>query len=388
MISSFAMRTLDRYIIREQLKIFGLSAALLLMVLLLDKIRFLADLLMNKHADIVTIGKLLLYLVPSFLTLATPLAILMSTLMVFSRFSAENEITAMKASGLSLFRLILPVLLLSIAACFATLYISTNLEHISNLRFRQAGIELLKSSLSGEVKERRFNTNFNNLLIYVNENKGGFLEGVFISDQRKPDKWKIIEARNGVLLPPGQDSAGSIALSDGVIHTFGSAGVYQTISFNSYTLRMDFSDEVNKPFEKEVPQLSIPELEERISKLQSEGKTANAEKVALYKKFSAPVGCIALGLIGAPLGMMANRRGSGGGFGLGVLMIVANYVLWMLGQTLGSDGRLPPVVAMWAPNVIMGAIGLYLLMLASEDRAPDFSLKWLWNIRKAKAQKG
>jgi lipopolysaccharide export LptBFGC system permease protein LptF len=155
-------------------------------------------------------------------------------------------------------------------------------------------------------------------------------------------------------------------------------GSYRVIGYDSYSLRISAGDEYARPVNKEIPHLSMPELRERIAKLNSEGQPASAEKVALHKAFSAPVGCVVLGTLGAALGILTHRRGSAGGFGLGVVMIVINYLLWMIGQGLGSEGKLPPVLAIWAPDIIMGAVGVYLVYLASHDSEPPKAVRLLW----------
>lgn len=369
MLSFFTMLTLDRYIVSEQLKIFWMAILLLLMVLLMDKVRFLADLLLTKNASALTVGKMLLYLTPSFLVIAAPLAVLMSTLLVFSRLSADNEITAMKASGISTYRLLWPVFLVSTAICFATLYVSLNLEHVSNIKFRETGLTLLKSNLNVQIKERQFNSTFENLIVHVNERKGDILKGVFISDHRNPDVTKVVEAKEGEIVA-SEDTIGAIDLKNGVIHTGRADGSYQTIAFDFYSLKIDYSDAMNKPFEKDIPHLSPKELREVINDQKARGKAPNAEIVALHKKYSAPAGCIVLGFLAAALGLMTKSRGTGGGFGLGVLMIVVNYVLWMLGQWLGAGGKLPPALAIWAPNIIMGAFAIYLLVHIADEKRP------------------
>ncbi|VAX16125.1 hypothetical protein MNBD_NITROSPINAE03-2082 [hydrothermal vent metagenome] len=89
-----------------------------------------------------------------------------------------------------------------------------------------------------------------------------------------------------------------------------------------------------------------------------------------------------MGLLGAPVGIMTHRRGSAGGFGIGVLLIVLNYFFLMMGQGLGAGGKIPPVAAMWAPNAIMAIIGVYFIVRVSKDTMPTRPGIWLeekWN---------
>jgi lipopolysaccharide export system permease protein len=373
------MFTLDRYIFREQAKVFFISLIVLLSVLLLEKVNFLSGLLLTKDASFKSIGLLLLYLSPSFLVLAAPLAALMSALLTFSRMATDNEITAMKTGGLSTLRIITPSAVLSALALLATLYLSVNVAHEWNLNFQKAVVDILKSNMSAGIKERRFNESFKGLLIHVNGNNDGVLSGVFISDQRDLRRPKIIEASKGTLRTADNGEAMILELEKGVVHTMTAEDSYRVVGYDSYTLKVSAGDEYTHPVNKEIPHLSIPELQERIATLKREGLPASAEKVALHKAFSAPVGCMVLGLLGAALGMFTHRRGSAGGFGLGVVMIVINYLLWMIGQGLGSEGKLPPVLAIWAPDIIMGAVGLYLIYLVSVDAEPPRTIYAAWD---------
>lgn len=373
------MLTLDRYIFWEQAKVFFISLIVLLSVLLLEKVNFLSGLLLTKDASFKSIGLILLYLSPSFLVLAAPLATLMSALLAFSRLAADNEITAMKTGGLSTIRIIAPTIALSTLILLATVHLSVNVAHVWNLNFQMAVAEVLKSNLSAGIKERRFNESFKNLLIHVNGNKDGALEGVFISDQRDPKRPRIIEARKGAIRTADNGETVIMELESGVVHTMAAEGSYRVMGYDSYTLKVSAGDEFTRPVNKEIPQLSLPELRERIATLTREGRPASAEKVAFHKAFSAPVGCLVLGILGATLGMLTHKRGSAGGFGLGVVMIVINYLLWMIGQGLGSEGKLPPVLAIWAPDIIMGCVGLYLIYMVSMDAEPPGIVRSAWN---------
>ncbi|MBI4666592.1 MAG: LptF/LptG family permease [Nitrospinae bacterium] len=372
------MNTLDRYILSEQAKVFLISVFILLSVLLLEKVNFLSGLLLTKGASFKSIGELLLYLSPSFFTLAAPLAMLMSSLLIFSRFAGDNEITAMKSAGISPWRILRAPLILSGGVFLATLYLSVFVAHKGNLHFRDVVVDIIRSNISMNIKERRFNENFGKLLVHVNENDNGQLSGVFISDGRNPAKPRIIEAKRGHIHSGEAGDSVVMDLYTGVIHSLGADGMYQTIGYDNYTLKVELEGEFSKPAEKEIPHLSLPELSERITQSEQQGLKASAEKVAYHKAFSAPVGCLVLGLLGAPLGILTHRRGSAGGFGVGVLMIVINYLLWMIGQGLGSEGKLPPVLAIWAPDIIMGAAALYFVYHVSRDSAPVWIEKTGW----------
>ena len=370
------MRLLDRYLFTEQLKIFVLTVLVLLMTLLLEKANVLSNLLLTKGASFYSIGEALTFLLPPFITLAAPLAGLMSSIMVFSRLSADNEITAMRAGGISLYRLLAPSILIALISIGVTLYMSLFMIHDSNLSFKRSVLNIMRTSLSMEIREQRFYSQFKDFVIHVNEKKEETLFGVFISDQRNRDRQRIIEAARGRITESEESDGVLFQLQDGVIHTIGDDGAYQTIAFNAYSLKLGFDKNLTGAIKKEAPDLSPSELltviDETNRKI-SEGENIRppwTEIVALHQKFSIPLGCLALGLLGAPLGIMAHRRGASGGFGLGIVMIVTNYLLWTIGQGLGSEGKIHPIVGVWAPDVVMGGIGIYLILRVSKDTMP------------------
>jgi lipopolysaccharide export system permease protein len=380
---------LDRYIFSELAKLFVMATVTLLAILLLEKVNFLSDLLLGKGASFATIGTMLLHLIPTFLTLAAPLAILMASLMTFSRMSADNEITAMRASGVSLYRLLIPVVALSAIASAGALYLTTAVVHESNIAFRKTVLAILQANVNLEIKERRFSSRFTDFMIHVDEKKGDRLYGVFIADSRNRKAPRIIEAVEGRMGTSADGMDLTLDLADGVIHTSGEENdAYQTIAFGSYTLSVDLEGAMANVFEKETPHLSVGELQDRIAGIEArmamgeDVKPPYPEIVALHQKFAAPLGCVALGLLGAPLGMMTHRRGKSGGFGLGVVVIVVNYLIWMVGQGLGSEGKIPPMIGVWAPNVVMGMVGAYLVIRVSKDTMP--TKLWLWLTYRAK----
>jgi lipopolysaccharide export system permease protein len=381
------MRLLDRYLLGEQTRILVMAMTTLLGVLLLEKLNFLSSLLLSEGAGLAAIGKLLLYLLPTFLTLSAPLALLMSSLMLFSRLCADNEFTAMRACGISFYRLLIPVFIISTVLFALVFYNSIFITHKANIAFRKAVIEIVKLNVDSQLRERSFNSAFDGYVIHLEKKNGENIEGVFISESRPGKKPRIIEAEAGGMKVNPTGSALVFYLKNGVIHNDNGQNGYRTIAFERYSLAISLGNK-NEVFNKEIPHLSVSELSERIKSIEtrySNGeniKPPYAEKVALYQKFASPLGCIALGLLGAPLGMLTRQRGSGGGFGFGVIMIVVNYLLFIIGQGLGSEGKIDPFLAIFGPNILMGGLGIYLIVRVSKNSMPSrysFRLRQLFS---------
>jgi lipopolysaccharide export system permease protein len=294
----------------------------------------------------------------------------MATLMAFSRFSADNEIIAMGSSGISPYRLLIPALIVSSVAAAITLLLTTSINHKGNVAFRTTVIKILQSNFNLDIKERRFHSSFPGLVIYVNNNEGNKLKGVFIADHRLSKRPKIIEAAEGVMLFSKNSEFITMRLTDGTSHSETKGGSYRTITFQQYDLTIDLTQKLSEPLEKEIPQLSITELRNRIKTRMNEGLSVSRESVALHKKFSIPFGCLVLGFMGVSVGLVTYKKSSASGFGWGVLLIVLNYILLMVGQGLGEGEKIPAALSMWGPNVIMGAIGVWLMIRVTKDTMP------------------
>jgi lipopolysaccharide export system permease protein len=102
----------------------------------------------------------------------------------------------------------------------------------------------------------------------------------------------------------------------------------------------------------------------------------------LHKKFSIPFACFALGLLAVPLGIQTRAAKRSSGLVLGLVFFLIYYLMLSAGMAFGETGDLPPLIGMWMPNVIMGGIGLYLLVITANERSVkiDFLLKLMLRL--------
>jgi len=196
------LRTLDRYLYKELLSPFALGLLLFTFFLLIDKIFDLTELLINKGVPAWMVGMLLVYILPAFLVLTIPMALLLAILVCFTRLSADMEIVALKASGVSPVRLLRPVLVYAAIALIGTFFLFVQAVPWGNLSFKQLVFQILQTRASTGIRERVFNDAFGHFVIYVEEISASQigLKGLFISDERDPALSRIITAREGRLL--------------------------------------------------------------------------------------------------------------------------------------------------------------------------------------------
>ena len=123
------MKIIDRYILKELFHIFFLSIFVFTIVLMLNKVLQLTELVVNKGVPLLTVSKLILFLLPTFLIIILPVSVLVASIMTFSRLSTDSEIIVLKSSGISLYRLLYPVIILSIVV-----YLFTNFLTFKDIR--------------------------------------------------------------------------------------------------------------------------------------------------------------------------------------------------------------------------------------------------------------
>ena len=211
------IKIIDRYILRELMISFILSISLLMSALLTQQMLSLSRISAETGVSFLVLIRFAPFIIPLFLVLAIPLSVLISSTLTFSRLYTDHEITAMRSAGISLYRLLLPVILFSLGAFFLTLFSSTTLQPMANKYIRIQSYEILKSQRNLGLEEGVFNNLFN-LLVYVQKLKGpDILEGILISD-KSLNEGRIITAKQGRLLSDPSTENLFLRLEEGHIY--------------------------------------------------------------------------------------------------------------------------------------------------------------------------
>jgi lipopolysaccharide export system permease protein len=296
--------------------------------------------------------------------------------------SADNEVIAMRAAGVSFPRTLAPVAAVSIICLAVSAWLALNILHKGNYRFNSQIASYVSSRISTALGEGVFFDKFPNTVIYVKkkpvEQPG--MKGIFIYDGSDRGKPRFITAETGELATTKSDNI-SLTLTNGTIYS-GDGKAYRLINYGKYEVLMDIGSGRRHAFVKGEREMSAEEIWEQIRSQRAKNIPTYGEEVELYKRFSLPLACLVLGLLGAPLGVHVHRGGKWGGVGMGILMIVLNYVLLMVGEGLGRQGNLPPLLALMMPNIIMGLLAAYLIYRTSRELAPFNFIFWSRDARR------
>ncbi len=372
-------KTAYLYILKETLPIFFIGLLTFTLILLMDKILKFIELIVS-GVSISHILRLIFFVSPSFLIFTIPMAFLLGTLLSFGRLSGDSEITAFKASGMSLYQLFLPIFLLSISAYLFTTFLVFYGLPWGNRGFMATLYLIAQSRADIDIKERVFNDVFNGLVVYVDKVpiQGKKMEGVLIYDEREKEKVNTIFAKEGFLVSNPESKEVVLRLINGDIHRFESkTRVYQKMKFDIYDLRL----ELGKAFDawgarlKEY-EMSSAEINEKIRKMKILGQDTTSQEVELHKRYAIPFACIVFGLIGVPLGIQPRRSARSYGFILTIFIILGYYMSLTASDILAIRKIIPPILAGWMPNLLFSGLGVYLLVKAANE-SPFKPLIWL-----------
>jgi len=146
---------------------------------------------------------------------------------------------------------------------------------------------------------------------------------------------------------------------------------YKKTDFGSYDVLLDMGtalSESAKSTSKGSVDMTIRELLENMRKGGIDDAARRDMIIELNKKFSIPLSCLVFAIIGIPLGIVSRRSGKSRGFTVGLFVVTIYYTLQLAGEALGETGKLPPVIAVWAPNILMGSLGTYLFFMADKGK--------------------
>ena len=371
-------KTINLYILREIAIPFIMILFVLTFVLLMGRILQLMDLMVNKGIGFIDISKFIILLMPSFLMFTIPISLLVAIIIGMGRLSGDNEITVMKASGISMYQLSRPIAAASVVAFFMTAVITLFLVPQGNYATKQHLYNVSKKQASIGIREKVFIDDFDGLLIYAETipMDGAFMEGVLISDTRMTEEPSTIIARKAYLISDPQALTVTMRLENGSTHTV-DAGLnnYRKMDFSIYDVNLDIRSglfDEKKLKEKSSGEMTVLELRERLRKTDLEKQHLREVAIELNKKLSIPMSCLIFGILGLPLGIRAHRSVKSRGISIGAIIVAVYYMLQLGGEALVQTGKASPAVGTWTPNLVFGVAGIVLFILTAKEMSWPF----------------
>ena len=363
-------RILSLYIIREIASLFLLGIMVFTLILLMGRLIKLTDLVISRGVPLADVSRMILYLMPSFLVFTIPMAFLLAVLLAFGRLSADNEITVMKAGGISLMQLMPPVVLCGLCAALLTLAASTVGVPWGNSAFKELSFTVLKQNAAATVREKVFWDEIPGIVMYTEhyDEERHTLKGVVIHDGRDLSRPLTIFATDGVIGGGPNRNDIRLVLNNGSIHAVGTAEEYRLVHFGEYTMTIAGSGQGVGLGRNELD-MTVAELQRMIEHPATPKPLRLKLLSELHSRFAFPFASLVFAFVAVPLGMQNRRSGKSAGFSTSIGILLAYYVVQSLLRTLAEKEGFTPVLALWLPNMIFLGLGLYLLRMASQERS-------------------
>lgn len=366
-------KIISRYIFREIAITFLIILFVMTFVLLMGKMLQIMDLMVNKGVGVLSVAHMIILAMPSLMIFTIPIALLISILIAMGRFSADNEITALKSSGVSLVQIYYPVAFASLIAFIVTLIMGYFLVPQSNFAVKRLLFEQITKNATIAVKEKVFTANFIGLLVYADKIpvNGDYMEGVFIADSRVKNEENTIVAKKAFVVADPKLMLVKLRLENGSIHTVSpDLKNYRKVDFEIYDINLNLGETTLIKFSdqfKNTDEMTVTELLENMKKPRPGMAPVHELAIEVHTKFSIPLACIFFGLIALPLGIRSHRAVKSKGFAVGLIVVAAYYLLRIAGIALVENGKLSPVIGVWTPNFIFAVLSIGLFVLANKE---------------------
>ena len=367
-------KTLFRYLVSEVLPPFFLGLLAFTLILLIARILKLIELVMTRGVPFSQIVKLFSLILPTFLEMTVPMSFLLAILLGLGRMSNDQELLAMKASGVSPTQILWPVSAVATVIALITLSLTLVARPAANAALKKELYNIAKSRVGTALKEKVFNDDFPKILIYVEEliPPGNTAQGVLIVDKRDKVREDIILGKVALITTDEATNSLGLRLFDGSIYERekNRPGFSET-RFNIYDFKLDLDELVGPVSQKQAgpKELSLDKLLQTIEVKQSQNAKAIAERMELHQRIAFGFVPLVFCLLGVSLTLLprSSRANRSWGFMLCLFWLMSYYALLSLGKALGERSLLHPLPALWLPNIVVGGIALYFFRKALHE---------------------
>jgi LPS export ABC transporter permease LptG/LPS export ABC transporter permease LptF len=379
-LQSCSVRILTRYILGEIISHTLIGCVVFTFILFIRDLDRILEMVVRNSSTWLDVFEVFLFTVPNTFKVTIPMAVLVGILLGLSRLAADSEIIAMRASGMGIGYF---VRVSSIVAVGGTLLGLANSVLIAP-RANQAILDLQQtletSQASYEIQPRVFYEDFRNRVLYVQNVRAGTgasnWDRVFMADLTDPTTPLITTATSATVVSDSTQEL-LMRLRDGAEHetVAGQPDQYKVSTFKSTDLPLPLSQQGDLHLgrlDTALYALPMATLLQRIH-----GPDGKRFLIELHTRFSYPVACLVLMLVGVPLGVISKRGGKSSGFVFTLLLVILYYVLSYTGIALGRQNKLSAFLAVWLANIAFTVAGVFLLwQMASGGRLLNAIGRW------------
>ena len=360
------------YVATEMLAPFFASFIILYCVFFLIRLIPLLEVVLALQIGFADFVRLFSYIFPHMLLYVIPMACMAGVIIGFTRMTNDREILALKASGISLRRMLPPIVLIAAAIALLTGYFSIRLIPAGELGVKQLMFTLAKEKIDKGLKAKEFTEALGDLVVYVEEiDEQKEWHGVYVSDMRGRVQPLITMARSGRMSADMENMMVTVVLDDGTLHN-AEGRDNQVIHFKQYQLQIPLrpptrvgGEDVTTQNRNTMSQQQLLAAADRHGPRTKVGRMYLSE---YHHRLSLPVGCFLLSLLGLPLGLQAGPGRRAVGIPLGLGFFIFYYITFTISRVMSEEGTLSMVVGMWLPNIFFLALTVFIFHRVEQER--------------------
>lgn len=363
------MKILRDYVLKEFFHSFILTLVVFTFVFLVGNVITLANYIINKGVDAIAVLKLFAYLIPWLLAFTLPIAVLTASILAFGRLSSDGELTAMKASGISLYRVAMPIVMVGVLLSFFAFYLNDQVSPNASFASRQVIRDIGVRSPAAALEEGTFIRGFENYIIFIYQIKGNKFRNIRIYQPQEGKPTRTIVAETGEINTIPQKNLIELRLYNGTSEEPSPTDPdsFYKLNFKTYFMSLDLSKIFNKEkVQKKTREMTINELKAQIDKFISQKIDPTPLRVEIYKKINISIATLIFVLIGVPLGIKAHRSEKSIGFVLGSVLFGVYWAAFSGMLVVAATGKMSPVLAAALPNIVFFSLGVVLFVLMAK----------------------
>lgn len=358
------MRILDKFILKEFASTFLFGVAAFTSIFIGADLLFrIAQLLTTYGASVWAVTKVFIFALPRIIVYTFPMSVLLGALMTVARTSGNSELIVMRAAGQSFLRLLAPVFVVAFFISMGTVVFNEFVVPASTAAYSYTIDHEIKGNIRPQAQEHivlkdvRNGTIQNLLYARKYDAQTETLENITLQ-QFESDR--LVRIENA---PSAKWLNGKWVMSNGVIYDLSDNNQNQerTLRFEEQILPFTDTPTQLQKVKKKPEEMGVRELRQEIQAYEAAGADTRGLVMELHRRFSLPLASFVFALLGAPLGLQKQRSSSSLGFGISVVVIFCYYAMMTFTAALGEGGVLPPVLAIWAPDLVALIVGIYLL---------------------------
>ena len=365
------MKILRTYVLKEIFIMFLFSLLIFTFALVAGNLIKLADLIINKNVNIASVGKLFLFLIPFLLSYTIPMSVLSSTLIVFGRLSSDNEITAMRAHGINLARLVRPLIIAGLVLSLFSIILNNKILTAAHYASRKIVKNIGAEIPSAYLESGTFIKSFQNYIVFIHEIDKNKMKGIRIYQLREGKPTRTIIAKNGEFITLENQNAIKLKLMNGTSDESDPKNPTQfyKLNFKAYYLTLDIDKGVSSSqhIDKKPKEMNFQEIKQEIERLGQHHIDAPALIAEFHRKISVSFATLVFAIIGISLGIFTRRGEKTVQFGIALAVIVAYYLLMAGSMAVSIKGLQPIALWMYMPNIILALVGIVLFKNTMES---------------------